>query len=63
MLSALGHDAREYFSEYGGVTNEALAGLIGDEANTKVGIDTPSEATLEEYPNAKPRNKVRRFAS
>ena len=62
VLSAFGYEVREYLEPFGGVTNEALAGLVGESADTKVGIDVPSEETLESYPNAKPRNKVRRFA-
>ena len=62
VLKAFGYEVREYLEPFGGVTNEALAGLVGESADTKVGIDVPDDETLEQYPNAKPRNKVRRFA-
>lgn len=62
VLKAFGYEVREYLEPFGGVTNEALAGLVGESADAKVGIDVPSDETLEQYPNAKPRNKVRRFA-
>lgn len=62
VLKAFGYEVREYLEPFGGVTNEALAGLVGESADAKVGIDVPDDETLEQYPNAKPRNKVRRFA-
>ncbi len=61
VLSALGYEAREYLEPFGGVTNEALAGLVGESAPARLRIDTPNKETLEKWPNAKPRNKVRRF--
>ena len=61
VLSAFGYDTREYLEPFGGVTNEALAGLVGESAMVRIGIDTPDDETLEKWPNAVPRNKVVRF--
>ncbi len=61
VLCAFGYDAKEYLEPFGGVTNVALAGLVGETAGARIGIDEPSADTLEKYPNAVPRNKVRRF--
>ena len=61
VLKAFGYDVREYLEDFGGVTNEALAGLVGEEASARIGIDVPSEETKKVYSNAKERNKIRRF--
>lgn len=62
VLSGFGYDANEYLNEFGGqITFEALAGLVGERAEARVRIDVPDEATLEKYPNAKPRNRITRF--
>lgn len=62
VLSGFGYDANEYLGEFGGrITFEALAGLVGERADARVKTDVPDEATLDKYPNAKPRNKVVRF--
>ena len=62
VLSAFGYDANEYLAEFGGqITFEALAALVGERLDASVEIDTPDEAALAKYPNAKPRNRIKRF--
>ena len=61
VLSAFGYDAREYVEPFGGVTNEALAGLVGESTDARIKTDTPSDETLEQWPNARARNKVAKF--
>ena len=62
VLSAFGYDTNEYLAQFGGqITFEALAGLIGERLDANVEIDTPDEAALAKYPNAKPRNRIKRF--
>ena len=61
VISAFGYETQEYLEPFGGVTNEALAGLVGESATVRVGTDTPTAETLAKWPNAVPRNKVRRF--
>lgn len=64
VLSGFGYDATEYLSDFGGlVSPEALAGLVGEVASCRIDIETPDENTLKKYPNAKPRNRIRRFLS
>lgn len=62
VVGGLGYDANEYLAEFGGkITFEALAGLIGERADGRIKTDVPSEETLANFPNAKPRNKIVRF--
>lgn len=64
VLSGFGYDASEYLSDFGGlVTPEALAGLVGETTTGRVDIEVPDKETLKQYPNAKERNKIRRFLS
>ncbi len=63
VLRAFGYDdVADYLKPFGGVSNEALAGLVGESADARIGTDTPTAETLEKWPNAVPRNKVKRFA-
>ncbi len=62
VLNAFGYDdVGEYVGQFGGVTNEALAGLVGESTTARIGIDVPNDETMKAYPSARPRNKVRRF--
>lgn len=64
VISAFGYDANELIAEYGNqITFELLAGLVGERAEARVSIETPTESVLEQYPNAKPRNRIQRFLS
>ena len=64
VLSALGYEeVREYLEPFGGVTNEALAGLVGESGTARVYVSIPTKEDLEKWPNSKPRNKIRRFIS
>ena len=64
VLKAFGYeDVGEYLAPFGGVSNEALAGLVGESADARIGTDTPTPETLENWPNAVARNKVKRFVA
>ena len=62
VISALGYNMDEWLGAQGGsITYEGMAGLIGERVEARLRTDTPDEATLDKYPNAKPRNKIARF--
>lgn len=64
VISAFGYDPNEYLAQFGNqVTFDALAGLMGERGVARVGIDEPDEETKERYPNASPRNVIKRWLS
>lgn len=62
VVKALGYDWDEWFTSVDRVLGpEALASLIGNDGRAKVTINVPNDETLEKYPNAKPRNEIKRW--
>lgn len=62
VINSFGYEFEEVMEDAGNrVTPALLAGFIGDEVDALIYIDTPDEDTLAKYPNATPKNRIRKF--